>query len=484
MPFASRYPEELSEDQRQELLHLLKTTQDVKVYRRAKVLLYLYQGRPANFIAKHTGYSQRSQYYWLRRYSLEGVDGLRDHPRSGRPLKPSPIVEPECSVPEEITQSLKPSVPGPDSAPQDPAGRSSLSEEARFPLQQMRRHHPKPYMRDRAQIVLLWDKGYSLDTLSDMLGLTAPTIRTVLSNYDQYQLGGLYRKPGSGKPPGLTPIQWTEISTWLVEGPKAFGYRFAIWTTRSLRYQIYKKFNRRFSREWIRYHLHHTFDYSWTRAKKVYAYLEPKKRQEFKHQLQHLLDQARTHQIILLFQDETLMDLYGSVGYSWSPVGQTQQVPHPGQKKTVVVFGAVNPVTGQSHYHLDKVINQDTTLNFLKQLQAYYHQHQPGVKLVIVQDKHPGHTAESVTDYVAGTDLLELVPTPTQSADLNPIERLWDWLKDQMIKNAFFKGVDEIKKAVRHFFSYIAGIKEQVIQLMERSQSIHPLPELSFPLIL
>jgi transposase len=259
-----------------------------------------------------------------------------------------------------------------------------------------------------------------------------------LSDYEHYKLGGLYRKAGSGRPSLLTPVQWGEVFKWIKEGPKALGYRFSIWTTRSLRHQIYKKFNRRFSREWIRYQLRHGYHYSWTRAKKVYTYLKPKKREEFNQQIQHLLNEARQEKIILLFQDETLIDLYGSVGYSWSPVGQTQLVPHPGKKKGVVVFGAVNPITGQSHYHLDKGIDQDTTRSFLKQRKAYYDKRHPAVKLVIVADKHPGHTAGSVMEYVASTSLLELVPTPTQSPDLNPIERLWDWLKDQMTKNAFF----------------------------------------------
>jgi hypothetical protein len=158
MPFACRYPQELSEDQRQELQHLVKTTKDAKVYRRAKVVVYLYQGRSADFIAEHTGYSERSQYYWLRRYNLEGISGLWDHPRSGRPLESSPIVEPEFEIPFEIAPSLKPPVPRPDSTPRDRALPSELSEEARFTLEQMRRYHPKPYLRDRAQIVLLGDQ--------------------------------------------------------------------------------------------------------------------------------------------------------------------------------------------------------------------------------------------------------------------------------------------------------------------------------------
>jgi transposase len=346
----------------------------------------------------------------------------------------------------------------------------------------MHQNHPKGYLRDRAQAVLLKNRFYSIEAIADILAMTPTTVRRVLLNYEQNHLVGLYRKVGSGRPNGLKKSQWEELFHWVESGPKALEYRFAIWTTRSLRYQIYKRFNRWYSREWIRQILHDPFRYSWTRAKKVYAYFSPKGREAFKQNLQRLLQQAYAQEIILLFEDETLIDLYGSVGYSWSPVGQTQQVPHPGKKKSVAVFGAVNPVSGQSHYRLEEAINQDTTLGFLKQLQAYYHKHQPGQKLVVVWDKHPGHTADRITHHVASTDLLELVPTPTQSPDLNPMERLWDWLEDQMIKNAFFQTVDEIKKAARHFFSYLGGVKERVIQLMGASQSRGLLLEIVPPL--
>jgi transposase len=466
MPFASKYPEELSADQRQELETLLKTTKHVKVYRRAKVIVYLYGGRSTEFIQEHTGYNRRSQYYWLNRYSQEGIQGLYDHPRSGRPLKQNTASGSKPCASEQTNSTLPPPLSGALSPELDPTAQQGLSRQAHFTLEQMHRNHPKAYLRHRAKIVWLRAKGYPLKTISDIVHSAPKTVQTTLSNYERYKLGGLYRKIGSGKPAGVLTTQFTQIQPWLTQGPKALGYRFAIWTTRSLRHQIYKKFNRRLSREWIRQNLHHRYHYSWTRAKKLYAYRDSKDRQAFQHQLKYLFKEAQDGKIILLLEDETILDLYGSIGYSWSPIGQTQQVLHPGKKDHLVVFGAVNPLTGQSHYHLDEVIDQTSTLYFLKQLHGYYHRHPCQVKRVIVLDKHPGHRAEIITEYVSENELMELVFTPTQSPDLHPIERLWDFFEDQMIKNAFFETVDDLKKATQHFFSYIAGIKEQVIQLM------------------
>ncbi len=46
-------------------------------------------------------------------------------------------------------------------------------------------HHPKRYVRERAQMVLLRDKGYSVPVIADMLGVQVRTVRTILAHYDQ-----------------------------------------------------------------------------------------------------------------------------------------------------------------------------------------------------------------------------------------------------------------------------------------------------------
>ncbi len=62
----------LSEEQRVELEKFIQSTSDLKLYSRAKLILY------------KTEYSERSQWYWIARYREDGLSGLRNRPRSGR----------------------------------------------------------------------------------------------------------------------------------------------------------------------------------------------------------------------------------------------------------------------------------------------------------------------------------------------------------------------------------------------------------------
>ena len=233
----------LSDAQRQELEQFSTTMRESIFFRRAKIIWYKDEGMTIAEIRKHTGYCAEAQDWWWHRYMNGGLDGLRDKPRSGRP--------PQKPAPTPISASAQSSVPS------DPG----LPHWARVTVEQMHAHHPKRYRRERAQMVLLRDKGYSIAMIADTLDTQVRTVRTILATYDREGIAGLYRKPGSGRISRLWLDQWNQVKDWVVRGPKALGYQFAKWTTRSLRAYLWKHFGIRFSREWIRQKLHDVVRY-------------------------------------------------------------------------------------------------------------------------------------------------------------------------------------------------------------------------------
>ena len=53
---------------------------------RARMVLMAAEGRPAAEIAARVGCSDETAKRWRSRYEREGLDGLRDLPKTGRPL--------------------------------------------------------------------------------------------------------------------------------------------------------------------------------------------------------------------------------------------------------------------------------------------------------------------------------------------------------------------------------------------------------------
>lgn len=54
---------------------------------RARIILATYERRPAAEIAESLGLSPRRVYKWIWRFDKEGIKGLDERPRSGRPRK-------------------------------------------------------------------------------------------------------------------------------------------------------------------------------------------------------------------------------------------------------------------------------------------------------------------------------------------------------------------------------------------------------------
>ena len=77
----------LSEEELKKLNDLLCRTSQARLYRRALIIKLSNEGRSVPEIADILGYLIPTVRSWIHRYEKEGVRGLEDHPRSGRPPK-------------------------------------------------------------------------------------------------------------------------------------------------------------------------------------------------------------------------------------------------------------------------------------------------------------------------------------------------------------------------------------------------------------
>jgi transposase len=86
--FISREPLRLQAGERASLQAVVRSTRSPGGWaRRARVLLLLAEALPVRRVAAQTGMSLRRIVYWKKRWQREGLDGLLDAPRPGRPKK-------------------------------------------------------------------------------------------------------------------------------------------------------------------------------------------------------------------------------------------------------------------------------------------------------------------------------------------------------------------------------------------------------------
>ena len=87
VPMPKKISYTLSTEERLTIEQAIKNHPDLRVRERARLIRLLHQGYSHKDIADMKAISVGQVYYWHRRYREEGLDGLVDKQRTGRPAK-------------------------------------------------------------------------------------------------------------------------------------------------------------------------------------------------------------------------------------------------------------------------------------------------------------------------------------------------------------------------------------------------------------
>ena len=80
-----------------------------------------------------------------------------------------------------------------------------LTDDERTTLEEARRHHPKPYVRERAMALLLIHRGHSARGVTRLGFRSLDTVRRWVHAYRSGGIAGLRVKPGRGRKPSFSP---------------------------------------------------------------------------------------------------------------------------------------------------------------------------------------------------------------------------------------------------------------------------------------
>jgi putative transposase len=107
-------------------------------------------------------------------------------------------------------------------------------------LQQSFRTTSDRRVRDRAQIVLLAQRGRPHQAIAEDLGLSPRTVQRWLNAYLEHGLAGLQPRHAPGAKPKLTADLAPVLQQWVIGGPVGQGLDRANWTYAELADHLYK----------------------------------------------------------------------------------------------------------------------------------------------------------------------------------------------------------------------------------------------------
>ena len=142
-------------------------------------------------------------------------------------------------------------------------------------------------------------------------------------------------------------------------------------------------------------------------------------------------------EIELWWQDEARVGQKNKITRRWARRGSRPRAPHDQRTKSAYIFGAICPARGVGaalvlprcntqamQWHLDEISSQVAL----------------GAHAVILLDQAGWHT----TDKLEIPTNITLMPLPPRSPELNPVENIWQFMRDNWLSNRIFQSYADI----------------------------------------
>ena len=311
----------------------------------------------------------------------------------------------------------------------------------------------------RVSALLGISRGESVDEVAAGVGASASSVYAWLAALVLEGVAGLRVQWKGGRPPKLTPTQRQRLAEVVKAGPEAAGFPTGCWHALLLQQVIWREFRVTYNVQYLAALLHN-LGFSFQKARFVSDHLDEVARAAWlAHTWPAWRAQAAAAGGLLLFGDEASFAQWGSLGYTWAPVGQQPVVKTTGRRRAYKVFGLIEFFSGRLFYRglegkftaasyqafLEWVLGQTTEPLFLVQDGAKYH-----------------HAAALAPFWHAHRGRLFTTRLPSYSPDYNPIEFLWRATKRRATHNRYFAAFDALIGSVEEALAYFAVHPERV----------------------
>ena len=142
-------------------------------------------------------------------------------------------------------------------------------------------------------------------------------------------------------------------------------------------------------------------------------------------------------EIELWWQDEARIGQKNKITRRWAKRGTRPSAPKDQRTTSAYIFGAICPARGVG---AALVLPRCNTQAMQWHLHEISSQVGEGAHAILILDQAGWHT----TDKLLIPSNITLLPLPPKSPELNPVENIWQFMRDNWISNRVFNSYDEI----------------------------------------
>jgi len=171
--------------------------------------------------------------------------------------------------------------------------------------------------------------------------------------------------------------------------------------------------------------------------------------------------QAKTKPIEIWFQDEARVGQKGTLTRIWAQCGSRPAAPRDQRYSWAYLFGAVCPARAVATALVLPCANAKAMNQHLKEISRAV---AIGAHAVLVLDG-AGYHEKADLDIPKNMTLLTL---PPYSPELNPVENVWQYLRQNHLANRVFDDYDAIIDACCSAWNALAKIPDRLVSITQR----------------
>ena len=162
------------------------------------------------------------------------------------------------------------------------------------------------------------------------------------------------------------------------------------------------------------------------------------------------------------FQDEARVGQQGTHAYIWAPIGSRPRMVRDNRHDSAYIFGAICPQRGVGAAMITPAANTEMMNLHLAEIST---QVMPGAIAVLTCDSAGWHQTGGA---LVVPDNIVLLHLPPYSPELNPVENVWDYLRQNKLSALVWDSYDAIIDACRTAWNWLIADPARIASIGNR----------------
>lgn len=310
-----------------------------------------------------------------------------------------------------------------------------LSEQEKIQLKLQHKKERDGRVRDRIKAILLYDDGWTPQEIARVLLITDEAIRNHIADY---LVSKKLQPESGGSKEKLSAKQSSKLEAHLEKYTYLYVKDIVVYVeiTFGVYYTIHGM------RNWL---IRHKFAYK--KPAIVPGKADGELQKEWIEKYNKLKD-SLTKDDTICFMDGVHPTHNVQPAWGWIKKGVRKEIPSNTGRSRLNLSGIVDIIDHQILVQEDEMLNAQATISFFQKIEKYYSSKN---KIYLFCDNARYYRNKEVKKYLENSKI-KLYFLPPYSPNLNPIERLWKWMKERVIYNIYYEGFDEFRMAIMGFF--------------------------------